>query len=133
MKSCKGMTLVEVMIASIIFLIISTAFAAAILAALRTAYMASDYYTATCIARNRIQRAKSMDFDSIPLLAETNTLVDAQGTISVTGRYERTTLVSNAAPWTYSVKVSVAFPLRMGFSSEPVEIETLINSQMLSN
>ena len=132
-KRCEGMTLVEIMIASLVFLIVSITFAAALIGALRTAYMASDYYAATSIARNRLQRAKSMDFDSIPLLVETNTVVDSLGIAATDGRYLRTTEVSNAAPWTYWIKVSVAFPMKSGFSPEPIEMETLINNQMLSN
>lgn len=127
------MTLVEVMVAMVVFLLIAVSFTAAIMAALRTAYMASDYYSAVCIARNRIQRAESMDFDSIPLLVESSNVVNELGITVSTGRYLRTTIVTNAAPWTYCVKVSVGFPTRFGFSRQPIEIETLINSQMLSN
>jgi|GEM_PF-711453 len=129
-----GITLTEMMVASLIFLLISTSFTAAMLTALRTQYMAVDYYAATCIARNRIQRAKTMDYDSLPLLAEDDLRVDSNGTATSAGRYLRSTSVSNAAPWTYSVKVRVSFATKTGaLSDQPVEVETLINSQMLAN
>ena len=132
--SRSGITLTEMMVASLIFLLISTSFTAAMLTAMRTQYMAVDYYTAMCIARNRIQHAKALDFDSIPLLAETSYRVDSVGVTNATGRYVRNTIVSNAMPWTYSVKVRVSFATKTGaFTDAPVEVETLINSQMMSN
>ncbi|OGV62094.1 MAG: hypothetical protein A2498_07710 [Lentisphaerae bacterium RIFOXYC12_FULL_60_16] len=129
-----GFTLTELMVASMIFLMVSTAFTAAMLTALRTQYMATDYYAAMCLARNRIQRARTLDFSSLELLVENQLTVDSIGNPTASGRYQRTTVVSNVSPTCVAFTVKVSFATKSGFfSTQPVEVSTLLDDSMLAN
>ncbi len=130
-KSNSGFTLTEVMIASIIFLIASLGFSFGLIAALKTQYMASDHYAAMSIARNRIQRARSLNFDSLGLLSESQLRVDEFGLQSSSGRYYRTTSVTNYATNCVELTVGVNFTKPDGATSEvPVSIKVLIARDM---
>jgi prepilin-type N-terminal cleavage/methylation domain-containing protein len=58
-RKSGGYTLVEIMVSSIILLIVSCGIMSGIISALKAQANAADYYRATCIARNRIQQAKT--------------------------------------------------------------------------
>ena len=127
-----GFTLTEMMVASTIFMLVSMAFSLSMLAALKTQYMAVDYYTATCIARNRVQHIRTKAFAQITNSVEAGIWVDSTGTTNAAGRYFRSTIISNVNSAMYAVKVRVTFKLFAGGQSEqPVEVETLISRDML--
>lgn len=126
-----GFTLVEVMIASTILGLVMLGFHAAFLGALRTQFMAEDHYAATAVARNRLQRALSMDFDSLALLDETATRVDARGTPDANGSLMRHTYVSNVSPDCVYVACTIYFDLRRGGGqSEPIQLTTMRTRNM---
>lgn len=126
-----GFTLVEVIIASVIFFGIAGAFIAAYLSAMRTHAVASDFYKATCIARNRIQRARTLDYDSLSLLSEVDASVDEDGNVDQGGKFRRTTLVSSVSPACTRIEIKVRFPVPNGrLSSETVDVHTMIAEGM---
>lgn len=131
-----GFTLVEVMIASIILVIVSSGIMAGIISALKAQANASDYYRATCVARNRVQHAKTISFTSLSLLSETNRIIDGEGNLTEDGDYLRTTLVSNAAGtnWgvtNWQVTVRVWYPVSPGqLSDQPVQVQTMLTKEM---
>ena len=55
---------------------------------------AHNFYTATVLANNRIERAKSLTFGDLAMLAEENRAVNAQGALDADGRYRRTTTIT---------------------------------------
>ncbi len=57
---------------------------------------AHNFYTATVLANNRIERAKSLTFGDLAMLAEENRAVNAQGALDADGRYRRTTTIDTA-------------------------------------
>lgn len=123
----SGFTLTEVMIASIIFLIASLGFSFGLIAALKTQYMAADHYAAMSIARNRIQRARSLNYDSLGLLNESEFRVDEFGLQSSSGRYYRTTSVADYATNCVELTVGVNFTKPDGATNEvPISIKVLI-------
>jgi prepilin-type N-terminal cleavage/methylation domain-containing protein len=125
--SRSGFTLMEVMVASIILLIASLGFSLGLISALKTQYMAGDHYRSMTIARNRIQRARSLNYDSLPLLSESDIRVDDFGNQSSTGYYYRSTIIANYATNCVELIVSVNFTKPDGSLSEsPVSIQTLI-------
>lgn len=130
----KGFTLVEVMVASIIFVIFCVFFLNSAIASMRSQQLACDYYKAMTIARNRIQRAKTFDYSSIPLISENNLTVDGNGNFSPSGIYQRTTVVAaytNGTPNLYQITVQVYYPgARRTMSAKPVEISTLVTDKM---
>ncbi|MBL7076670.1 MAG: prepilin-type N-terminal cleavage/methylation domain-containing protein [Kiritimatiellae bacterium] len=130
-KRCSGFTLVEAVISSALFFIIAGSFIAAYISAMRTHKMSSDYYKATCIARNRVQRARTVDFESLPLLAEDDAKIDQDGDPDTGGQFRRTTLVSSMAPACKRISVNVQFPLPGGgVSPAGVSVHTMIAEGM---
>ena len=131
-KNNAGFTLVELMIACAIFLVVSVAFIGAYLSTLRTHLMSSDYYKATCIARNRLERAKALSFSSLSLMAEEEMPVDDDGNRDPAGAFRRTTVVSNNVVNCARITVQVRFPVRNGGLSEgSVDVHTMITDGVL--
>ena len=113
--------------ASVILLIASLGFSLGMISALKTQYMAGDHYRSMTIARNRIQRARSLNYDSLPLLSESDIRVDDFGNQSSTGYYSRSTVIANYATNCVELIVSVQFTKPGGeLSALPVTLQTLI-------
>lgn len=133
-RSDHGFTLVEVMVASIIFVIFCLFFLNSVTTSMRSQQLACDYYKAMTIARNRIQRARTFEYASLPLLSENQMTVDGEGNITSSGIYQRTTIVSaytNGTPNLSKVTVQVYYPgARRSLSALPVEMNTLITDKM---
>lgn len=131
LRTRESFTLVEMMIASAVFLIVSFGLIAGMLAAIRANSMASDHYKATCIARNRIQKARTMPFSTLTngTLAETNYVVDEQGFACQTNEdsYTRSTIFTNVNSNAVDIIVQVYFPIGLGkMSPQPVSMQTKI-------
>ena len=130
----QGFTLVEVMVASIIFVIFCIFFLNAMIVSMHSHQLACDYYKAMTIARNRIQRATEFEYDSILLMSENQIPVDGKGNITPAGIYRRTTLVSvytNGTPNLLQIIVQVYYPgARRSMSAKPVELSSLITEGM---
>lgn len=130
-RKISGHTLVEVMVASIVLLIVSGGIMTGIIAALKAQANASDHYRATCIAKNRIQHARTISFNSYDAVTESLVRVDQDGVICTTGEFMRSTSVSTAAVDCMSVTVDVWYWIRpYVWSPEPVRIQTMIHSSM---
>lgn len=131
----RGFSLPETLVALLVFALVSTGFLSSYVAAMRTQKMSGDYYLASCLARNRIQRALRVDFNSIPLMVETLAPVDEDGNLSINGRFKRTTIVTAKTATTYDVLVKVSYKPPASLSSvtvKPVEVRTLVHEKMLS-
>jgi len=125
-------TLVEVIISSMIFFIVSIGFTGGILAALKTHAMAAQHYRGTCLARNQIQHARTLAFDAVRAL-QTNIWVDENGlVVPVTneGVFYQCTSVTNPPGMvdTVEIVVQVYFPRPFGkMSPQPIELRTMIS------
>ena len=131
----SGFTLTEVMVASGILLLFVGAFFSALIMGVRALDMSTNHYRANAIARNRIQRARTFDYSSLPLLAEEDARIDRYGNLDPTGTYRRSTRINTntaTAPYTVMIEVGVRFPVRgRGEAlSEPLKMETLIAVRM---
>lgn len=128
-----GFTLVELMVSSIIFIIFCLVFLNAAIGAMASQQFACDYYKALAIARNRIQRVRTFEYASLPLMNENQTPVDGLGNANPTGQFQRTTLVAvhtNGVPNLYKITVQVSYPgARRVASAQPVEINTLASER----
>lgn len=133
-RSCGGFTLTEVMVASTILMIFLGGFLASFMMGFRSLDMSTNHYRATAIARNRIQRARSFDYDSLTLLIENEVPIDRHGNADPSGTFRRSTdIFTNTvtAPHTVRVQVGVRFPVRReGGLSEPLLMENLIAVRM---
>lgn len=123
-----GYTLLEVVIAGSIFAMLALGFSAGLISAIRTQQMAHDRYIATTIARNHIQRARTLPFNSVHLIAEDYIPVNEEGYFSQSGKYRRTTSVTNISATAVQMQVDVFVPLRRdaGLSDVPVSITTIL-------
>ena len=131
-KKRRGFSITEVLISMLIFSITAIGFTQAILSSMRTHLMARDYYTGSCLARNRLQRGSIMDYNSLDLLAEDEVRIDADGNADPNGAFERTTVVNqNVAPNCTEISVAVRFPDRVtGLSTTAVEVVSRITEGM---
>ncbi len=128
-----GMTLVEVLIASMIIVIFCSGFFLALVSSLKSQWVASNYYKAMNLAKNRIQHARTVDFYTLPLMEESNVRVDEEGNLSITGNYIRNTIVNtNVIPdLLYEITVQIKYPGIGGKITEtPLQISTMIAKGM---
>lgn len=127
-----GFTLVEAMVAGSVLLIFVAGFTTALIFGVRSLQTANNHYRAMSIARNRLQRAMSFDFNSLDLLRESDVRIDHFGNLDGQGRFRRSTRVSTnwPTPYTVRVQVGVRYPLARGPElSPPIVIDTLFAVQ----
>ncbi len=135
-RNNSGFTLVEVMVASIVLVIVSSGIMSGIIAALKVQANATDYYRATCLARNRIQLAWSRSWDEIPTIADSNFQFNAidEETVCDTGEYMRTTFVTPTGTNCLNVTVQIWYRVKpQVWSPQPVTMETIISSNLLTS
>lgn len=131
-NSRKAFTLIEVIISSMIFFIVSVGFSAGIIAALKTHAMSAQHYRGTCIARNQLQHARTLAFDAVRQL-QTNIWVDEQGyrtPVTNNGSFYLCTTVNYPSNMIDTVEVvaRVYFPQPGGkMSHQPIDLRTMIN------
>jgi Tfp pilus assembly protein PilV len=128
-----GFTLVEVMIANVIFFIVFGGFYVGFVQATRMQFMANTHYGASVLARNRIESAKIYAYGSLYMLAESNQCVLRSGVTDPTGTgtFWRTTIVTDWAPATNCTEVSVQvfYETKPGtMAGMPVTTTTLIGN-----
>lgn len=125
----EGFTLVEAMVASFIFLSVSVGVTHCLVSAIRTQWMAKNYHTGMSIARNRLQRASQMDFDSMLVLVPDAVPVGVNkfGNPDNVGPWYRQTVVTEPISNVAQIAVSVWWPGQSGgvTNSEPIEITTM--------
>jgi Tfp pilus assembly protein PilV len=123
-----GIALVEMMIASSLLGVAIVGIFGACISAISTLQMSSNHYHATCMARNRVQRALSLPFNTVPILAATEQVVDQHGNSTKNGAYTMTTQLDELSEHCYEVTVEVYYPLARtgGMSDIPVVIQSKI-------
>ncbi len=133
-KRNGGFTLTEVMVASMILTLFLGGFLTSVIMAMRTLDMSIHHYVASSIARNRIQRARSFDYDSLTLLEESETRIDRFGNTDASGTFRRSTSIDTntvTAPYTVHIQVGVRFPVKPGNNlSQPLVVNNLIAARM---
>ena len=121
-----GFTIIESLIAIAVLSITMATFILLSLSSFRQLELASDYFRANALARNRVERIKIMNFDTILGLNEAEHRVDGHGNPDPEGSYRRETIVTPVTENCANVKVTVSFPDRPGhLQANPVVIETL--------
>ena len=121
----EGFTLVEVIVAIVIIGITSVTFIALSLTSYRELQLSSDYYRAVSLARNRIERIRIMDYDTILNLSEAEHRVDGNGNADAEGAYRRETEVTPLTANLVEVTVTVSFPDRPSrLVADPVVVHT---------
>lgn len=131
----KGFTLVEVMVAVGLLGMTIAGFYAVLTASTRTRIMAHNRYVAVTIANNRIERAKYMRMEELPLLEEEGTLVNALGSPNPQGPFIRSTVIAphqNGDARLARITVSVQAPrVRRGTTTGLTEtVSTLLTEYL---
>ncbi|MFC1496928.1 prepilin-type N-terminal cleavage/methylation domain-containing protein [Verrucomicrobiota bacterium] len=115
-----GMTILEVMIAVAIFAICVAGMCALIQNGRALSDLSRDHYVAANIAKNRLERVRTFDFDQLTEFIEVHTPVDVSGN-DVSGsdyRFRRTTFVSNVTVNLREVTVGVGIRNRVSLEFE---------------
>lgn len=131
----SGLTLVEVLIAVGLLGMMMAGFYAVISASTRTRIMAHNQYVAVTIANNRIERAKHMRIEELPLLVESGTPVNNLGSPDPDGPFKRTTTITpnqNGDPLVTRISVTVQAPrVRRGTTTGLTEtVSTLLTEYL---
>jgi prepilin-type N-terminal cleavage/methylation domain-containing protein len=92
---CRGFTLIEALIGIVILSISFSGICGLIVQASKMTSMSHSQYAAVNIAKNRLERARTLDFNDLWSLAEDDVLVDVNGSPDPNGHFRRTTLVTS--------------------------------------
>ncbi len=130
----QGFTLSEALCAAFIVLLTVSGLALSFIASVRTHRFGSHYYNAVCIARNRIQYARTLPFKDVAALQELRTPVTRDGDQVIVGssahRYERETIVTPALNNCWDITVRVYYPVTPNLMSDtPIVMRTLLSGQ----
>ncbi len=114
-----GLGLIEVMISLTIFAASITGMCGLALICRDSSDRARDHYIAVNLAKNRLERAKSLGFGQLSTFAENMVLVNSQGRPSGILDFRRTTIVSNVTASLTEVRVTVEIRNRETWSYVP--------------
>ena len=127
--SNRGISLVETMIAILLFGAVIGALLEVTAQNLTMGKRAETVYTAYGIAKNRIETLKTAPFSNLPNATESNTRVDSLGVPDLSGAFSRTTTVSTNYTGDanlISVTVSVDYQIKGSFVNKPTTVSTAI-------
>ena len=128
-KSKCGATLIEVLVAVLIFMIGLEALMGVILQNTNMGKRAEYAYTAYTLAKNHIERLRVSDFASLATATETSTRVNADGDPDSAGQYLRSTAVAQSyASNTDLTRLTVSVSwIRQGVQSPAaMQVDTVI-------
>jgi prepilin-type N-terminal cleavage/methylation domain-containing protein len=121
----RGFSFPEIVLALAIIAGVMGSFVTLGIVSLRTLKVATDYYSASLIARNQVERLRAMDFDAAALSSEIPHAVDELGNVDINGTFLRETSVTNLTSDLLQIEVEVHFPSKNGESAQvPFVIST---------
>lgn len=132
MKNNKGATILEVMGAVLIFMIGMEALLAVYVQSMQVGKKADYTYTAYNLAKNHMERLKTLNYALLASVAETSTAINNDGDPDPNGPFIRTTTIAsnyggNALLTQITVEVSYIF---LGAqSASPMQLSTIILNQ----
>ena len=129
--SDRGLSLVELMIAVLIFAIGLTGVISVNIKSRYISAHSNSLYTAYNIAKNHIETIRSLSFTDVAFANETDVAINGDGVPDEDGVYRRTTLVSPAYSGNAAlakVSVSVVYIAQGKRLPVPVELTTVVFS-----
>jgi type II secretory pathway pseudopilin PulG len=120
-KSCAGTSVVEVMVALTIFGIFTAGTCQLLVSHRKILDSARDHYIAANLAKDRIELARTFEFEQVPGLAESALVVDESGIASSLGHYRRTTTVTALSTNLYELAITVDIQNRKTLVFSPAE------------
>ena len=123
-----GVTLVEVMVAILILGLCIGGLCQLAVNARQLSDMSRTHYTAINIAKNRLERAKTVDYDELQFLVENDIVVDPSGRADSSGDYRVNTAVTQASTNLMEIVVTVGIMnrLTLNFGPESESIRTYV-------
>lgn len=116
----SGMTVLELMIAMALLVTIMSAALPLVDQMMSRFQMARDHYVAATICQSRLERARSVPYSDLELMAEPGTVVDDFGAPALLkGRFRRTTTILRDSPsaglTTMTVRTEICICSRWGW------------------
>jgi prepilin-type N-terminal cleavage/methylation domain-containing protein len=123
-----GLTLVEVMISIMVFSICIGGICWLVAMAKSVSDQARDHYVAANIAKNRVERGRTIEFNALEQFEADDVLVDAMGSPDLDGMYRMTTVVSNINDTLKEIVVTVEIRNRnsWAFDGQIETVQTLL-------
>ncbi len=116
----SGFTLPEVFVALVILGMCMGGLCALVNTSRELSDMGRDHYIAINLAKNRLERAKTVSYDDLDFFAESAVVIDVNGNASSEGRFQRTTTITQMTPNLRELVVEVGIRNRksLGFDGE---------------
>lgn len=120
-KGRCGTSLVEVMVALTIFAIFIATSCKIMIVTRSTLDLARDHYTASNLAKDRIELTRTFDFNQLPELQEDALVINSEGVPDANGHFRRITDVTLVTSNLYEVAVTVGIKNRKTLKFAPSE------------
>jgi type II secretory pathway pseudopilin PulG len=132
-KTARGMTLVETVVGLLILGVCIAGMCLLMVSVKESGDLARDHYVAINLAKNRVERAKTFEFDMLPSFAEDGTVVDQNGAPAGGARYRRSTTVTAVSSNLVEFVVTVAIRDRetLAFDSENEIARTYVANMLM--
>jgi prepilin-type N-terminal cleavage/methylation domain-containing protein len=123
-----GFSMAEVLISLAIIAGSMGSFVSLGIMSLRQLKIGTDYYAASLIARNQIERLRTMDFDAAADATEIAHAVDDFGNVNVDGDFTRQTTIKSLSDDLISIEIEIYFPSPRGkLSAKPFVMATMFS------
>ena len=128
LRTCRGIAMVEAIVAITLFALCVGGTAYVVMNARQLSDMARDRYVAANLAKSRLERARSFDFDQLHLFAEKAVVLDESGNPNRDGNFRRTTTISNVAErlTELAIRVEVRNRITRKFGNRPETLHSYI-------
>lgn len=128
-RSKKGISLVETMVAILVFGIVLVTMLEVTVQSMTVGKRADLSYNAYSIAKNHIESLKTLPFADAANAAESEVRLNALGVPDLEGPFKRTTAVTanySGDSNLVSITVSVDYMVKHTFTNKPVSLSTVI-------
>jgi hypothetical protein len=116
-----GVTIVEVMMALTVFALFTTGTCKLLISHRKVLDMSRDHYIAANLAKDRLELARTFEFNQIHELAESQILLDGSGIPSLNGNFRRTTQISSLSSNLYELAITVDIRNRASLEFAPAK------------
>ena len=120
-RTRAGASIVEVMMALTIFALFTAGTCKLLISHRKVLDMSRDHYIAANLAKDRLELARTFDFNQIPDLEESKLLLDGNGTPSLNGNFRRTTEIITLSSNLYEVAITVDIRNRASLEFAPAK------------
>jgi Tfp pilus assembly protein PilV len=93
-SSRSAFSMVEVIVSGFLIALVMAGAITLVARSMTLSRVARNHYVAISIWKNRLERARTLQYESLSLLAENNVVVDDNGTPAAGGSFSRTTTVN---------------------------------------